>query len=82
MPNKPSRMHVVPQPDGTWAGKTPGKPSPRVTGRTQAEAEQQARQFLKATGGGELVTHRPNGQIRDSDTVPPARDPFPPKDTK
>lgn len=75
-------MHVVPQPDGSWAAKTPGARTPWVTARTQADAEQQARRILKAGGGGELVTHRPNGQIRDSDTIAPARDPFPPRDTK
>ena len=75
-------MHIVPQPDGTWAAKTPRVKTPKITARTQAEAEQQARQTLRTGGGGELVTHRPNGQIRDSDTVAPARDPYPPRDTK
>ena len=33
-------------------------------------------------GGGEVVIHRPDGTIRDSDTVPPGNDPNPPKDTR
>ena len=34
------------------------------------------------SGGGEVRIHGLDGKIRDSDTVPPARDPFPPRDTK
>lgn len=46
------------------------------------EAEQRAKEILRNAGGGEAVIHDRQGQIRDSDTVPPARDPFPPRDTK
>jgi hypothetical protein len=28
------------------------------------------------------VIHRPDGRIRDSDTIPPGRDPFPPRDKR
>lgn len=35
------------------------------------------------SGGGEVRIHKPNGgPIRDSDTVSPGRDPFPPRDKK
>jgi hypothetical protein len=30
--------------------------------------------------GGERVTHGRDGRIRRKDTIPPARDPFPPRD--
>lgn len=33
-------------------------------------------------GGGEVRIHGRDGKIRDSDTVPPGRDPHPPKDTR
>ena len=53
-----------------------------ATANTQAEAEQMAKEYARNSGGGEVKVHRPNGAIRDSDTVAPARDPFPPRDKK
>lgn len=47
---------------------------------TKAEAESQAKQFSRNTGGGEVRIHGVDGKIKDSDTVPPAKDPNPPKD--
>ena len=47
-----------------------------------AEAEKAAKGFAANSGGGEVRIHRPNGPIRDSDTVAPGNDPCPPKDTK
>ncbi|KKU09051.1 MAG: hypothetical protein UX09_C0005G0007 [Candidatus Uhrbacteria bacterium GW2011_GWE2_45_35] len=53
------------------------------TANTQKQAEQLAKQFAEGAGGGEVRIHRPNGgPIRDSDTVAPGRDPFPPRDKK
>jgi hypothetical protein len=49
--------------------------------RTQAGAEKAAKQDIGPKGG-EVVIHRPDGVIRDKDTVPPANDPNPPKDTR
>ena len=54
-----------------------------ATANTQQEAEKIAKQFASNAGGGEVRIHKPNGgPIRDSDTVSPANDPNPPKDTK
>ena len=53
-----------------------------ATANTQAEAEQMAKEYARNSGGGEVRVHRPDGTIRDSDTVAPARDPFPPRDKK
>lgn len=53
-----------------------------ATANTQAEAEQKAKEYARNSGGGEVRVHRPDGTIRDSDTVTPARDPFPPRDKK
>lgn len=41
---------------------------------TQAEEEALSKQFSANSGGGEVRIHRPNGQIRDSDTVSPGRE--------
>jgi hypothetical protein len=49
---------------------------------TQKEAEKIAKDLSKKSGGGEVRIHGLNGKIRDSDTVAPAKDPFPPKDLK
>lgn len=76
-----SRRHVVPMPNGGWAVRTPGR-SPITKHRTQQAAENAAKQAVKTEGGGEVVIHRRNGQIRDSDTVAPGRDPNPPQDAK
>lgn len=67
---------------GKWVAKREG--AERVGGYydTQAEAERAAKQMSANSGGGEVRIHSPNGQIRDSDTVPPANDPCPPKDKK
>jgi len=54
-----------------------------ATASTQREAEKIAKQLAAQSGGGEVRIHKPKGgPIRDSDTVPPARDPFPPRDKK
>jgi len=49
---------------------------------TQKEAEEEAKRLAASSGGGEVKIHRPSGPIRDSDTVPPGNDPFPPRDRK
>ncbi|TMK76112.1 MAG: DUF2188 domain-containing protein [Actinobacteria bacterium] len=77
-----NERHVVPNPDGGWDVKKPGSPRASSHQGTQAGAEQRAKEILAKQGGGEAVIHRPDGSIRDSDTVPPAKDPFPPRDRK
>ncbi len=81
MAKSPGR-HVVRKPTGGWAVKKPGQTKPTGNGPTQAGAERAAKRQVAKEGGGEVVIHRPDGTIRDSDTIPPARDPNPPKDTK
>ena len=49
---------------------------------SQAAAERAAKQAIREEGGGEVVIHRPDGTIRDSDTIALARDPNPSRDTK
>lgn len=38
--------------------------------------------FLLTPGGGEVRIQDRHGLFRDSDTVPPANDPFPPRDRR
>ncbi len=80
-PTGPNRVHVVPSGDG-WAAKKPHATSRLPTYRTQQEAIAVARMLMRSEGGGELTVHRPDGRIRDSDTVPPAHDPNPPRDKR
>lgn len=47
-----------------------------------AEAINRAREIVTNLGGGEVVIHRPDGTIRDSDTVGGGNDPNPPTDRK
>lgn len=78
-----ANYHVAKNKDlGKWQAKR--EKADRVSGYydTQAEAEKAAKGFAGNNGGGEVRIHRPTGPIRDSDTVAPAKDPNPPKDTK
>jgi hypothetical protein len=73
--------HVVR--DGkNWAVKKPGTATPVSRHRTQGAAEREANRQVGREGGGEVRIHGRDGRIRDSDTVPPGRDPNPPKDRK
>lgn len=79
MPN----YHVVKNKEsGSWSVKRAG--ANRVSGNfsTQRDAERSAKNFARNTGGGEVRIHGRDGKIRDSDTVPPAVDPCPPRDRK
>ncbi len=73
--------HVVPYGNG-WAVKTVGNATPNSTHRTQGAAERAAKEALRQAGGGEVRIHRPDGTIRDADTIAPGRDPHPPKDSR
>jgi hypothetical protein len=77
-----NRRHVVPNPDGGWKVVKPGAKRASATAPTQAAAEKRAKEIVRKEGGGEVRVHRPDGTIRDSDTVAPGNDPNPPKDTK
>ena len=79
---KRTERHVVPNPKEGWDVVAPG--SSRASGhtRTQAEAIDRARNIVTNLGGGEVVIHRPDGSIRDSDTVGGGNDPHPPVDRK
>lgn len=74
-----NNRHVVPNGDEGWAVRREGASRDSGHYGTQREAADAARRMTHNSGGGEVVTHRPDGRIRDSDTIPPAKDPFPPR---
>ena len=69
------RIHVGPHGTG-WATRSEGASRVGSTQRTQAEATEAAREQAIREGG-EVVIHRPDGRIRDSNSY--GNDPFPPK---
>ena len=73
-----NQRHVVPHDDG-WAVKAPGADRASSIHRTQEEAINAARVILANNGGGELVIHDTQGNIRAKDTIAPGNDPFPPR---
>jgi len=68
-------QHVVPH-NGAWAVRGAGNGRVTSTHSTQQQAIDAGRTIAQNQGS-ELVIHRPNGQIRDSDSH--GKDPFPPK---
>lgn len=82
MAGKGQRRHVTKRPDGLWQEKPEGASRAGSVHRTQGAADAAAKdKARRAPGGGEVIVHRPNGQIRDSDTIN-RQDPNPPRDTK
>ena len=69
-------IHVVPH-NGGWATRKEGAQRVGHTADTQKEALEQAREQAKRAKV-EVVVHRPDGRIRDSDSY--GNDPNPPKD--
>jgi hypothetical protein len=71
---------VFRRPDGTWANKRNDADKASSLHTTQKEAEKAASEMLRNQGGGELTTKGVDGKIRSKDTIPPGKDPNPPKD--
>ena len=69
-------IHVVPH-NGGWATRKEGAQRVGHTADTHKEALEQAREQAKREKV-EVVVHRPDGRIRDSDSY--GNDPNPPKD--
>lgn len=77
-----ANYNVVKGQNGGWDVKRDHAERASVHTDRQSEAEKDAKQFSSNSGGGEVRIHGLNGKIRDSDTVPPAHDPFPPRDKR
>ena len=75
-----ANYNVVKNPNGGWDTKKDN--AARSSGHfgTRQEAEQQAKQYSRNSGGGEVRIQDRHGKWRDSDTVAPGNDPYPPKD--
>lgn len=73
------QRHVV-RDGNDWVVKKPDAERASSRHDTQREADQRAAEILQNLGGGERITHNREGRIRSKDTIPPARDPNPPKD--
>lgn len=58
-----------------WGVFDPNASRASAVERTQAAAQQRAREILANQGGGELLTRGQNGQIRQQDTIKPGNDP-------
>ena len=78
--SKRNQRHVTRRRDGDWQVKKPGGSRASAVEPTQSAAIDRAREILENDGGGELVIHGRDGQIRDSDTISPGNDPLPPRD--
>jgi hypothetical protein len=73
------RRHITQRPDGQWQDKLENAQRATSVHPTQGAAEAAAKALLNRTpGGGEVIIHRPNAQIRASDTIN-RPDPFPPR---
>lgn len=77
-----TKRHVVPHPNGGWDVEDPNASRASSHHDTQTDAVRRAKEIVGNAGGGEVVIHGRDGRIRDSDTVAPGNDPFPPRDTK
>lgn len=78
----PNRRIVSPRPDGKWDVSKPRAERASGVFDTQREAIERGKEILGNDGGGELQIRGRDGRIRDSDTVAPGNDPFPPRDKK
>ncbi len=76
---KKKDIHVVPHRDGGWATRKEGASRAGSRHGTQSDAIDRAReQAIRERT--EVVIHRKDGRIRDSDSY--GNDPHPPKDKK
>lgn len=74
--------HVVPNSEGGWDVVKPGGSRASAHTDRQADAVDRAREIVYNAGGGEVVIHGRDGQIRDKNTIAPGNDPFPPRDKR
>jgi hypothetical protein len=68
--------------DGLWVNKRNDADRASSLHETQRDANETAREMLENQGGGELTTMGRNHLMVSKDTIPPAHDPNPPRDTE
>ena len=76
-----NERYVTKHPGG-WAVKGPNSQRSSSVHPTQREAEQRAKEIVRNSGGGEVRIQGRDGRWRDSDTVSPGNDPYPPRDKR
>lgn len=79
MATNPNDRHVVPNPEGGWDVRAGDAQRSSAHAATQQQAIDRAREIVHNAGGGEVLIHGRDGQIRDKDTIEPGNDTFPPK---
>lgn len=77
-----ANYYVTRNPNGTWNARREHADRVSSVSETQSQAESDAKEFSSHSGGGEVRIQGENGRFRDSDTVSPGNDPYPPKDQK
>lgn len=65
-----------------WAVVAPQAKRASALVDTQAKGEKRAKEIVRNLGGGEVRIQGRDAKWRDSDTVAPGNDPFPPRDKK
>lgn len=61
--------------NGEWVGKREGADRASLKSNTQQGAYNATRDLAARNGGGEIKVHGLNGEIRDKNTIAPAKDP-------
>lgn len=77
-----SRRHVVQGDDGKWKVKGEGAGRASSSHDTQKQAIAASDRIVHNAGDGETAIHGRDGKIRDSKTIAPGNEPYPPRDTK
>lgn len=70
---------VSQRPDGSWANKLNNATKASGLHDTQAAAYKEARTMTENQGGGEVTVQGRHGAFVEKNTIPPAKDPFPPR---
>jgi hypothetical protein len=69
--------HVVPRPDGSWAGVVGGAKRASTAGENKARVVERTIEIAKEQPLSQVVVHKQDGTIQEERTY--GRDPFPPK---
>lgn len=77
-----ANYYVTRNADATWNARREHAEKASSVSDNQQDAESDAKEFSANSGGGEVRIQGRDGRFRDSDTVAPSNDPYPPKDKK
>jgi len=69
--------HVVPRPDGTWAGEGEGAKRASVVGDSKSEVLERTIEIAREHPLSQVMIHKENGEIQSERTY--GADPHPPK---